>query len=86
MQLIVNITKQIPNASERIPNTDFLGPPCTHQHLNISDSTISTKHKTRHFDNKLAVNKKRKTAGNNVLLEFECLSPLLNQRVHKSLT
>ena len=25
MQPIVNITKQIPNASERFPNTDFFG-------------------------------------------------------------
>ena len=49
MQLIVNITKQIPNASERFQNTDFWGGgPCTHHHLNIS---ISTKHNTRHFDN-----------------------------------
>ncbi len=45
MQLIVNITKQIPNASERFPNTDIT-------YLNISTKhKISPKHKTRHFDN-----------------------------------
>ena len=48
MQLIVNITKQILNASERFPNTDYLGDSLytsSLEHFN------QTKHNTRHFDN-----------------------------------
>ncbi len=45
MQLIGSITKQIPNASERFPNTD----------ITRTFQSISTKHKTRHFDNMKAV-------------------------------
>ena len=58
MQLIVNITKQIPNASERFPNTDYLGDSlCTSslEHFN------QTKHNTRHFDNIQTANKTTKT-------------------------
>ena len=48
MQLIANITKQILNASERFPNTDYLGDTLytsSLEHFN------QTKHNTRHFDN-----------------------------------